>query len=166
MMRLYLDTSVLSALARGQFDAERAACDEIKALARSGAVALFSSLVALEELTRLPARYVGPHLEQYDAVGTVWSDETYEEFNPATECWDLEEDDPVLEALRVVLPDEDDARHLAQAGLGCMDVFLTLDEKTILRFAADIRVRVGLRVLRPSEFVAWFRRADEQEPAE
>ncbi len=156
-LRVYVDTCVLSAVANNELPpVERAAFDQITDMVRSSAVTLFSSHVASEEISRIPRPYFARHLEQYDALGKVSSDLTWEEFNPATEITDLEVEDPVYEELRELLPDKNDAQHLAQAKLASIDNVLTLDEKTILRFAPELRDRVGLLVFKPSEFVLWF----------
>ena len=70
---------------------------------------------------------------------------------------DLEVEDSVYEELRVLLPDENYAQHLAQAILGGIDQVLTLDRRTILRYASELRDRFRLMVFKPSEFVARFR---------
>jgi predicted nucleic acid-binding protein len=156
-LRLYVDTCVLSAVANGELSPiERAAVQTVNELSHSSAVTLFTSHVALEEISRIPEPYFARHVQQYDALGKVSSDLTWEEFNPATEVTDLEVEKPVYEELRTLLPDENDAQHLAQAKLGGIDHVLTLDGKTIIRYARELRDRFGILVFRPSEFVSWY----------
>ncbi len=123
-------------------------------LVQSSAVTVFSSPVAAEEMSRLPDPYFAEHIKQYEAVGNVSSNLTWEEYNPATEVTDLEEEDPVYEGLRDLLPDDYDAQHLAQAKLNGIDNVLTLDERTILHFAPELREQFGLYVFKPSEFIS------------
>jgi len=158
-LRVYVDTCVLSAVANGELPLlERTAMDTIAGLVQTSAVTLFSSPVALEEMSRIPDPHFALHLKQYNAVGKVSSDLTWEELNPATEITDLEVEDPVYEELRNLLPDENDAQHLAQAKLGGIDHVLTLDQRTILHYALELRERFGIIVFKPSEFVPWFQR--------
>ncbi len=158
-LRVYVDTCVLSAVANRELPpAERTAMDTIAGLVQSSALTLVSSHVALEEMSRIPGPPFALHLAQYDAVGKVSSDLTWEEFNPATEITDLEVEDPTYEELRDFLPDEPDAQHLAQAKLGGIDHVLTLDQRTILRYAPELRDRFGILVFKPSDFVPWFNR--------
>lgn len=157
---LYVDTCVLSAVANGELPAaERAAMDTIDGWVQSSSVTLFSSPVALEEMSRIPDPHFARHLQQYNAVGKVSSDLTWEEYNAATEVTDLEVEDPTYEELRDLLPDEPDAQHLAQAKLAGIDHVLTLDERTILSHATELQERFGIRVLKPSAFVSLFQRS-------
>jgi predicted nucleic acid-binding protein len=156
---VYVDTCVLSAVANRELPpVEGAAMDTIAALVQSSAVTLFSSPVVLEEMSRIPGPHFALHLAQYDAIGKVSSNLTWEEFNPATEITDLEVEEPVYEDLRDLLPDEPDAQHLAQAKLAGIDHVLTLDQRTILRYAEELRDRFGIQVFKPSAFVPWFQR--------
>lgn len=155
-LRVYVDTNVLSAVAKGELPAiEQAAFDAVAALVRSSAVTLLSSPVTLEEMNLIPPAHRGPHIFQYDAVAKVSSEITWYELDPAIEMLD-EVEDPVFIELRDFLPDENDARHLAHAKLEGIDHTLTLDRRTILRYAPQLRDRFGMMVYKPSEFISWF----------
>src|SRR3989449_9529941 len=99
-------------------------------LVQRSAVTVFSSPVAAEEMGKIPAPYYAEHIQQYHAVGNVSSNLTWEEYNPATEVTDLEEQDPIYEGLCELLPDDTDAQHLAQAKLNGIDNVITLDQRT------------------------------------
>lgn len=135
---------------------EREAMNVLGQLVERSAVTIFSSPVAAEEMSRVPAPYFADHIKQYRAVRNVSSDLTWEAYNPATELMDLEKEDPVYEGLRELLPDDFDAQHLAQAKLNGIDNVLTLDARTILRHGPELRDRFGLNVFKPSEFVSSY----------
>lgn len=59
-----------------------------------------------------------------------------------------------LAALRAILPDENDARHLFQAIGNGVDYFVTRDERTILSRSAAIERQFAIRVRLPSRLVA------------
>jgi riboflavin biosynthesis pyrimidine reductase len=62
--------------------------------------------------------------------------------------------DDDLTALRLLLPDENDARHLFQAIKSGVEFFVTDDQRSIVSRATEIESRYPIRVLLPSTLVS------------
>ncbi len=54
----------------------------------------------------------------------------------------------------MILPDELDARHIFQAAKNGLDYFITRDEETILKYAAEIESAVGILAFLPTELLS------------
>jgi len=160
-IRVYVDTSLVSADARGQLDAtEQRAYDTIKIMRGNGEIEFWSSHVVTEELGGIPEAYRAPHSALQDGMPKVSSNVTWvdEELVPDPLGGGFVEEeiveDQLFTALQGLLRDYNDARHLAHAKLYGIDIVLTVDERSILRLRDELRERFGIRVFKPSEFVA------------
>jgi predicted nucleic acid-binding protein len=148
--RAYLDTCVFSALAKGELSSnDSRAFIGIAGLVQESRVTLFSSTVAQQELDAIPRDYRGPHLEQYSSVAKVQSRITWLDDRDGTV-----QEDPLFRKIRGILPDENDARHLAHAKLAGVDNVITVDKRTILRYKPELEEQVGIRVYTPTEYFA------------
>ena len=152
----FLDTCVASAVAKGELSpADSVAFGTIAdAVARSD-VTLWASTIMKREMDRIPARHRDPHLAEYNALRKVTA-------APSTNWIDDRADSssfgqvtvhPTFKALAEILPDRTDAELIYQAQAHGVSDFITVDEKTILSRATEIRARVGVNVYSPAQYV-------------
>jgi hypothetical protein len=154
---LYIDTCLPSAIVKGELSSgDSQALVTISGLVQTSELTLCTATVMKEEMERIPEPYRGPHLEAYEALRTVtgfptttWIDE-----DPKSPTFNEPTMHPQFEALLQIVPDTNDARHLFQAHMNGVPDFITIDEKTILSHATEIRAAVGVTVWSPSDFVS------------
>jgi hypothetical protein len=157
----YLDNCIVpSGVVRKQLPPqEAAALRELETRRTAGEIALYTSHVTKEEIAKTPAEHRQPLIDLYDMYENVPAME--EEFRMPRRLGSLRSgltDGPIVqdEALGLllsVLPDELDARHIFQAAKNGLDYFITRDEETILKYAAEIRSAVGVQPLLPTELL-------------
>jgi len=61
--------------------------------------------------------------------------------------------DPIYKALKELLPDEVDAKHIYQASKNNIQYFLTTDEKTILSYSDNIMGISDVKTISPVDFL-------------
>jgi predicted nucleic acid-binding protein len=163
-MKAYIDNSVISALAKGEFPAETSAFEELLARFEASQIELVTSELTAKEIepyvgnskenmratfTRLLSvgfiedhRVVGFH-SQWSSMGGA--------ANP------LVEDDLISHALRKILPvkkkNRVDAHHLMLAIRAACDVFLTCDKRTILKVGPEIETQFPIKLMSPKVFL-------------
>jgi hypothetical protein len=141
----YLDTVLIIGLADNDLPAnEQDALTDLLARRKRGEIALFTSVVAREELDRHRSLEHRIHDVIYDLIDDV---PTVTEQLPRAVTATAPvgsraisppvDDDRMLVELRQILPGDDDARHVFQAARNALDYFITCDHHTILRFAAE-----------------------------
>jgi hypothetical protein len=62
-------------------------------------------------------------------------------------------EDPTFTALKSILPDTEDARHVFQALSNGVDYFVTDDQRTLLSRAAEVEARFSILLRLPSQVV-------------
>jgi hypothetical protein len=70
-------------------------------------------------------------------------------------------EDPLFGALKQILPDVSDAEHIFQAAKNNVEVFVTSDKRTIIRFASEVFAACGVKVLSPTQFAETMDRGNE-----
>jgi hypothetical protein len=158
----YLDTNLVSGLVKEDLgDVELPALIELLRLREQGAIALCTSHITAEELSKIPAEVRGGHDDIYmrfDDVPAI--DERFRmpmviRGGPGTRIIGPPVvADAALYQLRSILPDETDARHVFQAARNGVDYFVTCDDRTIVRHVAAVQEAVGIVVCLPSQLVA------------
>jgi len=166
----YLDNCIVpSGVVRKQLPPnEAAALRELERRRGAGEIALYTSHVTKEEIAKTPVEHRQPLKDLYEMYENVPAME--EEFRMPRRLGSLRSgstsgpivQDEALGRLLSLLPDELDARHIFQAAKNGLDYFITRDEETILKYAAEIRSAVGIPALLPTELLqtigARFRR--------
>lgn len=159
-MKAYLDTNVISAIARDDTPQESAAVEALLRASEAGLVELMTSRVTEEEI----ARYSGSGRTILDRVYRLIRKVAYVEtsnllgFNSYGDRYTwisspLMEDDPTWTRLKGVGLREKDAHHVMVAVKSSCDVFLTCDGG-ILHYQSQIEKDFGIQLMRPSRLVA------------
>jgi hypothetical protein len=157
----YLDTSLVIGIASQDLGDEQAALLQILKAHKQGSVRLLTSHVTDEEIQK----GTNPGLDEaiYALLADVpAADETWlfpqplivsatTSSGPRGPVLVKEED---LGKLEAILPDLDDARHVFQAIKSNVTYFVTVDRRSILRYAPELQSSVGIRAVLPSELVA------------
>ena len=162
LVKLYLDTNLLSAIVRRDHPLEADALAEIVSRGNTGELNLVTSKVTGEEIDRCTGPHAPaiqslydsmkklPYIEYEVHVGfdSYWDDEMGGWSNP------LYDVDPSWSSLRAAGLDETDAHHVMLALKGNCSFFLTCDVRTILSRRQKIEAQHNIRLLKPSEYVA------------
>jgi hypothetical protein len=151
----YLDTCIISGLARRDLSAqELAALERILAAHKRGEVSLVTSQIAKTEIERVPQAHRSPHEVIYYLLADV----------PAARFWRTDpglmlmnvgggrRQDRLFISLSRLLPDAEDAMHVFQAAKNGVGFLITTDHRTLIRFSGDIERLCGVRVLCPMAF--------------
>lgn len=157
----YLDNCIVpSGVVRKQLPPdEAAALRELERRRTADEIALYTSHVTKEEIAKTPAEHRQPLDDLYEMYENVPAME--EELRMPRRLGSLRSGftsgpivrDEALGRLLSILPDELDARHIYQAAQNGLDYFITRDEETILKYAAEIRSAVGIQALLPTELL-------------
>ena len=157
----YLDTSLIFGIASQDLDAEQAALLTILKAGKKGSIRLVTSHIADEEIKR------GTNTGLDEAIYALLSDVPV-----ADETWLVPQPlvtstrrssgprgpvlvkEEALGRLEAILPDPDDARHVFQAIKSNVTYFVTVDRKTILRYASELEESFRIRAVLPSELVS------------
>ncbi len=157
----YLDNCIVpSGVVRKQLPPdEAAALRELERRRAKGEIALYTSHVTKEEIAKTPAEHRQPLDDLYEMYENVPPIE--EEFRMPPRLGSLRSgltSGPIVQGealgrLLSILPNELDARHIFQAAKNGLDYFITRDEETILKYAAEITSAVGIAALLPTELL-------------
>ncbi len=159
-MRAYLDTNVVSTIARDHIPQESVAVDKLLQASEEGKVELLTSRVTEEEI----ARYAGADRKILERAYRLIRKVAYVEtstllgFNSYGDRYTwistlLMEDDATWTRLKAIGLDDRDAHHMMIAIKSSCEWFLTCDGG-ILHHSAQIAAEFRIRVLRPSDLVA------------
>lgn len=130
--RAYLDTCIVSGLARGDLTLEdEAALLRILQARKSGAVELVTSEVVHAEISRIPEEYRIRHSIIYDLLADVPLATTHYKIPPFIPAPMFRRRDPLLASLEDLLPDEIDAAHVFQAVKAGLPYLITVDRRTL-----------------------------------
>ncbi len=151
-----MDTCVISAVAKGELStSECEAMTQIEQLVESGQVTVWASTHVRDELEGIPQQFRQPHLDVYNSLKwiaahptTNWIDD-----DPSSVTFQQETVHPVFVTIRGIIPHEMDTRLLFQACANNVADFITLDERSILRFRDELDAKVGIRTWTLSGFV-------------
>ena len=161
-MNVYLDTNLVSAIARDDHPGESEALAALLRKRHEGKVRMVTSKVTGVEIERCSGQHRGDIQRVYDEMKKVAyvEPETHVGYNS---YWDdemggwsdpLYDVNPIWQSLREIGLDQTDAHHVMLAIQSGCDVFLTCDAKTILRYRTEIESRYAIRLMRPTECVA------------
>lgn len=161
-MKVYLDTSVVSAIAKDDTPTQAAASIEILRLFDEGKLELVTSKIIGTEIER----YRGEGRRNIEVVYRLLKKVPFVDDHKVLGVysqWDwlgggstgaLVEDHPTSSKLRQLGLDKTDAHHLMLAVSEGCDVFLTCDQRTILKWRVEVEAQFPIRLMRPSELVA------------
>ena len=154
----YLETSLVFGIASQDLEEEQDALLRVLRASKQGSVRLFTSHVTNEEIQK--GNNTGLDEAIYALLRDVPAVEEQWLFpRPVTNRGGSRVVGPEvvpeadLEELRKLLPHEDDARHIFQAVRNGVDYFVTVDRKSILRYADELESRFGIRVVLPSKLI-------------
>ena len=159
-MKVYLDHSVVSAIAKNDMPAEAGALATLQEFAAKGKVHLLSSKVTEREI----APYEGDRKEDLEREYKLLAEAAFHEdhkvlgFHSHGDQWTwistpLVEDESISRRLRQIGLDKMDAHHLMVAIRNECKVFLTCDARTILNRRAEIEAEFPIQRRTPLEFV-------------
>jgi hypothetical protein len=161
-LKVYADNDVVSTLRR--WDApplENAAIRQLKGRSDSGEIALVASAVHDREAARVPEVHKAAHeaiLALLPKV-TFVDDHRLYGFNNVDLgqrgyiSSPLVEDEPTSRRLQEIGLDRVDAHHVMLAIRSGCAVFVTCDERTILKYRAAVEAVFPILLMRPSEFI-------------
>lgn len=169
-MKAYLDSNVISAIAKKDFPSEILALKQLMDSFGAGMLDLRTSKVAHTEIERYAGMKKSEMKELYHRLEKVPFVEDHELLGFNSQ-WDryggvsypLIEDDAMSSALRKMGLERPDAHHLMLAIHAQCDVFLTYDEKTILNRCAEIEGRFHIRLMKPSALAEEFAGSGEED---
>jgi len=153
MEKMYFDTCIVSGLAKNEFAVSRnEKIFEILKKYESKELDLVASELMEQEIAKIPAQYRTPHQSLYLLLGKI---PRVGEILPnrmlLLGVGGGSRVNPVYKALREILPDETDAKHILTAmGNGCTH-FVTVDERTIIRNREKIKPISEIKIVLPEE---------------
>jgi hypothetical protein len=152
----YVDTCVVSALARDQFsEVERAAFGTILAASEAHYVRLVTSTAMKDELDKIPEPHRAPHITIYQELGKIPRTSVQiprSRMMPAHLLTSCTYEDPLYAQLSRVL-DHGDAEHAYQAAKEKVGFLVTVDFRTFISKSDEVRSICGVRVVSPDQFV-------------
>jgi hypothetical protein len=149
---VYFDNCLVGALVKADHPAEMPALVALMREHAAGKLSLVASTEVLGEIERLPSKYQGAHLgvwtqlKRLPAANVSWVDEAV---TPPIQAID-----PDYKALRGILPDETDRRHVLHAIRSRVDYFATVDRDTILKHRGRLEAVFSIRFGTPAEIAA------------
>ena len=153
----YLDTCVISALAKGELSpADSAGFVAISRAVDRSDLTLCASTVAKREIDQIPQAFRQTHLTEYNALrilrgsaSTNWIDD-----RAASPTFGQPRIHPTFDGFTKVVSDRADAEHLFQAKVNGVTDFITTDRRTILNKAPQLRAAFGINAYSPAEYHA------------
>ena len=152
--RAYVDTSVLSGVAKGELSsADAQGFIAISDAVASSNISLWASTVAKREIDQIPAPFRGEHEREYGALAIVRASQTtnWIDDRPDSLTYGQATVNPTFAAIAKIVPDRADAEHLYQAKANGIEDFITVDKRTILSRAVQLRA-LGIRVYSPAQY--------------
>lgn len=153
----YLDTCIISGLAKGDLaEVELGALNKLLVASKRGEISLVTSELTGNEIRAIPESSRRLHETIYNLLCNVpisqhtWTDSglTLMGVGGGTRI------DPLYTKITQIVPGETDAQHLFQAVKSDCHFFITVDNKTILRFSTQIFLELNeLLVLSPKQLV-------------
>jgi hypothetical protein len=108
-----------------------------------------------EELNRIPEQYRAPHQNIYTRLAKIPIAATHHTDSGLMlmGVGGGRRADRLFKALRSILPDEPDVRHVFHAVKNGVNYFLTVDKRTILRHRVAVENCCGIKIFDPKEMV-------------
>jgi len=156
-LRAYLDTCIVSGLAKGDLtDADAAALLRILQAQKAGALDLVTSEVTSTELSAIPPEFRMKHEVIYNLLADVPSAPTHQTDSGLTlmGVGGGRREEPLFTELKKVLPDLGDAAHVFQAARNSVSALITVDRRTFISRAAQIAQLCGVQVVGPAQFAS------------
>lgn len=153
-IRAYLDTCIVSGLAKGDLTAENeAALLQILQVRKNGSIELFTSEVARDEISKIPIEYRTKHSIIYALLADVALASTHHKIPPFKPGPMFRRKDQLLVSLERLLPDASDALHVFQASKAGVPHLITVDRRTLLNHATAVFELCSVRLVTPIEFL-------------
>jgi predicted nucleic acid-binding protein len=157
-MKIYLDNNIVSAIVKDDYPDESAALDKLLESVEARKLEIVTSELTRREIER----YQGSTRKAIDRVYRLREKVSFlddhtvlgfhsEWHSSGGASYPLVEDDVISVELRRMGLGRTDAHHLMLAIRAKCDVFLTCDEKTILKHRAAIEARFPIKLKKPSE---------------
>lgn len=150
----YLDTCVVSGLAKSDLPK-----DDLRALRRilearkRGQVEVVTSPVTKKEINQIPDHHRSSHEILYNLLQDVPEAKTHRTSGLSlVGVGGGPRQDPLLTALKGVLPDPSDAEHVFQATRNDVQYFITTDVRTLVRHTEAIQSLCGIKIVTPVQF--------------
>ena len=151
--RAYLDTCIVSGLAKGDLGSEtQAALLRILEARKVGRVELVTSEVTRSELAAIPEVHRGSHSAIYYLLADVPLAPAEYRIPPFKPAPMFRRRDKLLLALEALLPDAADASHAFQAARSMASYLITTDRRTMLKHADAVEALCNLKLVNPSQF--------------
>jgi hypothetical protein len=155
VVKAYLDTCIVSGLAKNDLSADdSAALLRILQAHKLGTLELVASDLVRGEISKIPENYRPPHSVIYNLlkdVPLVPSHQRTPPFRPTDFPFGVRPD-PLLMRLVEILPDADDAAHIYQAAKNDVRYVITADKRTMVRHSVAVTNLSGVTILTPVEF--------------
>lgn len=148
----------MGAVVKGDHPDQMSALSTLLRHHQQGSITLLASTEVLTEIQQLPPEYQGPHLQVWEQLQTLpasnitWVDESLAPPSIAT--------DPAYVELGQILPDEMDQRHVFHAVKRNVEYFATVDERTILSRARQLKSAFPTKFGKPVTIVGILGLAD------
>ena len=154
--KTYLDTCIVSGLAKGDLDeSNQAALLRVLKARKRGDLEIVTSSVAADEINAIPPDHRLEHEVMYNLLDDVHLAAKHQTHSGLTllGAGGGRREHPMLRSLRALLPDENDAVHVFQAARNECRYFLTTDRRTILKYRDPIKECSEVEVVSPAELV-------------
>jgi hypothetical protein len=165
LARAYLDTSIVSGLAKKDLSAEDlTAIRRILEMRKAGTVDLVTSQVVKREIERIPEHYRQRHADTYNLLADVPESRTYgvtSGLGPIGVPMSRHREDPLFTELRSVLPDSPDAEYVFQAAKNDVAFLITADVDTMIRHTKAVAKVCQVRLVTPTQFERHLREASK-----
>jgi hypothetical protein len=156
MPTAYLDTCIISGIAKGDIDpAELVSLLQALKAHRAGTIHIVTSDVAGREIEAIPCEHRLKHELIYNLLGSIPVAPRFRRMGSGMlmGVGGARREDPLSIELRKIIPDAGDVDHLYQGAKNAVPYFLTVDVRTILRHASEIEGVCGVKVRLPTQLL-------------
>jgi hypothetical protein len=154
-LRAYLDTCVVSGLAKGDLSpVDAAALLQILQARKAGAVDHVTSEVTAHELAAIPPDFRMKHEVIYSLIADVPRVPTHRTDSGLMlmGMGGGTREDPLFTELKKLLPDVGDAAHVFQAARNSVAAIITVDKRSFLSRAEQVATLCAVAVMTPVQF--------------
>ncbi len=154
-IRAYLDTCIISGIAKGDASQEDlGALEKILAKDKENVFELVTSSVVKQEIAAIPEAYREPHLKIFHLFSEVPLVKSVQNIPPFKPLPMFRREDRLLVKLKKLLPDQNDAVHAFQAIENRSSYLITIDKRTFLKYAVEVKSLCALELIGPKAFIA------------
>ncbi len=154
--KAYLDTCIVSGLAKEDLSLkEQEALSNVLHQYKKGFINLVTSEVVKKELEGIPDK----NRKRHETIYYLLSDVPMSQVKTTDSGLMMMgmgggvREDSLYTKLKKMLPDENDANHIFQAIKSSANYFVTVDNKTILRYHKELESEYNIKTVLPSELV-------------